>query len=89
MYALTDYINSAMKKADYEKLENNTHFGRIPNCSGIVAFWNTLVECAEQLRSVLEEWVILGIRLGHNLPVINGIDLNEVKYDSPVPMQKV
>ena len=28
------------------------------------------------LKSVFEDWVLLGLRLGHELPVINGIDLN-------------
>jgi hypothetical protein len=27
--------------------------------------------------STLEDWIIVGLKLGHILPVIDGIDLNE------------
>jgi hypothetical protein len=29
------------------------------------------------LRSALEDWVLVGLKLGHTLPVIAGIDLNQ------------
>jgi hypothetical protein len=28
------------------------------------------------LRSTLEDWLLLGLQLGHKLPVIDGINLN-------------
>ena len=31
--------------------------------------------CREELQSVLEGWIILGLRLGHTLPVVDGVDL--------------
>jgi hypothetical protein len=31
-----------------------------------------------ELRSTLEDWILLGLKLTHPLPVIGGIDLNEV-----------
>jgi hypothetical protein len=35
------------------------------------------------LRSTLEDWLWLGLKLGHQLPVIDGIDLNrEPVYES-------
>jgi len=36
-----------------------------------------LRQCEDELRSTLEDWVLLGLKLGHSLPVISGIDLNE------------
>jgi hypothetical protein len=35
----------------------------------------TLEMCREVLAEVLEGWVILGLRMGHELPTINGINL--------------
>ncbi len=35
------------------------------------------MECEEQLRSTLEDWIWLGLKLGHKLPVIGTIDLNK------------
>lgn len=73
---LSEYIEKAMEKAVYEILEDGTHAGEIPDCSGTIAFGKTLAECQKELRSVLEDWILIGLRHGHELPVIEGIDLN-------------
>jgi predicted RNase H-like HicB family nuclease len=66
-FILSDYLNLALAQAEYDKLEDHTYFGRIPSCKGVVAFARTLRECEDELRSVLEEWVLLGLKLGHSL----------------------
>ena len=75
-YILSDYLENALAQAEYDKLEDNTFFGRIPSCKGVVAFGATLRECETELRSTLEDWVLVGLKLGHALPVLNSIDLN-------------
>ena len=74
---LIEYITKAMSKADYEKLEDGTYCGRIIACPGVIAFGNTLYECQNELKSVLEGWLIVKIRHGDPLPVIESIDLNK------------
>lgn len=76
-YILSDYLNRALTQAEYDKLEDGTFFGRIPSCKGVVAFAATLRECEDELRSVLEDWVLVGLKLGHNLPVLDNLDLNK------------
>lgn len=76
-YILSDYLNQAMAKAIYDKLGDGTFCGRIPPCKGVIAFGNTLRECKVELRSTLEDWILVGLKLGHTLPVIEGIDLNK------------
>ena len=73
-----------MTHALYDKLEDGTFAGRIPSCKGVVAFGDTLRECENELRSTLEEWVLVGLKLKHPLPVIAGIDLNEEPSREPV-----
>ncbi len=75
---LIDYINKAMSKAEYDKLEDGTFFGKIPECPGVLAFGKTLFECQNELRSVLEGWLIVKIRHGDILPVIDGLDINNL-----------
>ncbi|HLY61771.1 MAG TPA: type II toxin-antitoxin system HicB family antitoxin [Terriglobia bacterium] len=81
---LTDYLLAAMKEAVYDKLEDGTFAGRIPLCQGVLAFGRSLSECEGELRSTLEEWILLGLRLGHPLPVLDGIDLNKEPTREPV-----
>jgi len=75
-FSLTDYIDSTMSYAQYDKLEDGSFAGRIPKCKGVIAFAKSLRECEDLLRSTLEDWIILGLKFGHHLPVINGINLN-------------
>jgi len=84
MYILTEYLDRAMTQAVYDKLDDGTYGGRIPPCPGVVAFATSLAGCAEDLRSTLEDWVLLGMKLTHALPVIAGIDLNREPVHEPV-----
>ena len=76
-YILSDYINQAMSQAEYDKLEDGSFAGRIAPCKGVVAFGATLRECEDELHSTLEDWILVGLKLGHPLPIVNGIDLNK------------
>jgi predicted RNase H-like HicB family nuclease len=72
---LTDYIRAAMHRAIYDKLEDGTYFGEIPGFEGVWASAQTLEACRQELQEVLEDWLLLGLRLGHPLPIVEGIDL--------------
>ncbi|MFH1738122.1 MAG: type II toxin-antitoxin system HicB family antitoxin [bacterium] len=52
-------------------MEDGSFAGRIPECIGVLAFASTLRECQEELQSVLEDWIWLGLKLGHPLPAIS------------------
>jgi predicted RNase H-like HicB family nuclease len=74
---LTAYINAAMRKARYVILpEGEGYFGNIEGLQGVWANADTLEACREALQEVLEEWIVLGLRMGHHLPEIDGISLN-------------
>ena len=76
---ILEYIEKAMGKAFYEKLEDGTYGGEVPICPGTVAFGKTLFECQKELKSTLEGWIIVSLRHGHELPIIENIDLNPKK----------
>jgi predicted RNase H-like HicB family nuclease len=84
MYVLSEYVEQAMAEAAHDKLEDGTYAGRIPVCQGVVAFGGSLRECEAELQSTLEDWILLGLRLGHPLPVLAGIDLNKEPAREPV-----
>ena len=74
---LTEYIDEAMSKAVYDKLEDGTYSGRIPECMGAIAFGKTLYECQNELKSVLEGWLLVKIKHGDHIPIIDEVDLNQ------------
>jgi len=83
-YVLSEYVEQAMAEAAYDKLEDGTFAGRIPPCQGVIAFGGSLRDCEEELQSTLEDWILLGLRMGHPLPVLAGIDLNKEPAREPV-----
>ncbi len=83
---LTDYMQAAMRHATYELLaDGEGFFGHIEACPGVWANAPTLEACRDELLSVLDGWIILGLRLGHELPVIDGIDLTPPL--EPMPLE--
>ena len=73
---LTAYINAALRKARYEILpEGEGYFGAIEGLQGVWPQADTLEACRDELREVLEEWIVLGLKMGHPLPAIDGITL--------------
>lgn len=39
---------------------------------GVIAFGKTLRECENELQPTLEDWIFIGLKLGHPLPVLVG-----------------
>ena len=74
---LTAYIQAAMRRAKYEILEDDgTFYGEIPGFQGVYSNAPTLEACRDELVEVLEGWILLGISLHHELPVVDKINLN-------------
>lgn len=42
---------------------------------GVLANAENMETCRELLQEVLEDWMLLGVKLGHEMPVVNGIRL--------------
>jgi predicted RNase H-like HicB family nuclease len=73
---LSEYIAAAMKRAQYKIIEDDsTYFGEIPGFQGVWSNAATLEDCREELREVLEGWLVLKLRDGDDLPVVDGITL--------------
>ena len=70
---LTEYIHLGMRLTKYEILEDGTFYGEIPGFQGVRSNAALLEDCREELRQALEDWIVLGLRMGHNLPVVEKI----------------
>lgn len=73
---LLEYLQAALRHAHYEILaDDGSYYGAIPECNGVFANAETLEDCREQLREVLDGWLLLRIHRNLPLPIIDGIDL--------------
>ena len=76
---LATYIDQAMELARYEIIEDEgTYWGEIPGLQGVWARQATLEGCRRELREALSDWMALRLRLGLPIPVLAGIDLNQM-----------
>jgi len=59
---LSEFIQNQLDKARYKILKDGTYFGEIPDVKGVWANAENLENCREELREVLEDWILLKIR---------------------------
>lgn len=65
-----------MKRARYEVLkDDHSYYGYIPGFRGVYANAPSKEKCREELREILEEWLLIRLRRNLSLPAIKGIDL--------------
>lgn len=72
---LTEYITAAMRNAKYKILDDGSFYGEVPTLQGVWANADTLEQCRDELHSVLEGWITLGLQFGDPIPDVNGVSL--------------
>lgn len=70
---LVDYVQKAMQRARFERIEDGSYFGSIPRFKGVWANEKTRTACKRELQEVLEEWIVINLRLGATLPRLPGV----------------
>ena len=73
---LTAFINAAMSRARYKLIDDRTYFGEIPGLQGVWASAKKLEACRQELQEVLEDWLIVKLRDGDDIPRIGRVGLN-------------
>ncbi len=72
---LRKYIEEALHRASYDKLEDGTFCAEVPGLQGVLANADTLEVCRQQLEEVIEEWVLVRVAKGLTVPKLGGIEL--------------
>jgi predicted RNase H-like HicB family nuclease len=74
---LLDYFKAAMRHARYEILsEDGSFYGEIPECNGVYANAKTLESCRDELKEVLEDWVLFRVYKNHFIPIVDGCEIS-------------
>jgi predicted RNase H-like HicB family nuclease len=71
-----EYIKAAMRAAKYEILPDGTYYGEIPGFKGVYADNKNWEDCRNELKSVLEEWVLFQLWEGKPVPFVDGLDIS-------------
>ena len=68
-----EYIAAALERAEYEIINDlEPYYAHVPGLPGVWATGKTLEECRRELISVIEGWIVLGLRMGQAIPPIDG-----------------
>lgn len=57
-------------------VDDGSYYGEIPECNGVYANAETLEDCREQLREVLEEWILFWVHRNLPMPILDGVELH-------------
>jgi predicted RNase H-like HicB family nuclease len=80
-----EYIAAALEKAEYEIIDNpEPYYAHVPGLQGVWATGKTFEECRKELISVIEGWIVLGLRMGQPIPPINGHTIDVCVEPVPV-----
>jgi len=75
---IVEYIHEALNRAKYELIEDDEpHYGEIAEIQGVWASGKSLEECRENLKDVLEGWILLSIRKGLPIPRLGSFEIRE------------
>ncbi len=68
---IRDYIDTALRHAHYEIIDNpEPYYGEIEGLQGVWATGPTLEECRERLAEVLDDWILVRLTRGMNVPPV-------------------
>jgi predicted RNase H-like HicB family nuclease len=73
------YVETALRRARYDKLQDGTFCAEVPRRRGVLATGDTLEECRDQLAEVVEEWVLVRVARGLALPPSGRIEVRVKK----------
>jgi len=66
------YLDAALDRARYTELEDGGYCVEVRGLRGVVATGRTLEICREQLQEVVEEWVLVRVARGLDVPALGG-----------------
>jgi predicted RNase H-like HicB family nuclease len=73
---LTEYLDAAMRHAEYEELpEGEGWYRHIVGIQGVYAHGPNREEAVRELRSALGNWLLFGLVNGFPIPALDGIEL--------------
>lgn len=77
---LLEYIQEALNRARYEIIDDKKpYYGEVPELSGVWASGKSLEECRENLREVIEGWLIVRFQKDLPIPALGGKRLSKAK----------
>lgn len=77
---LIEYVEEALRRARYEIIDDEEpYYGEIEELRGVWATGKTLEECRNNLKDVIEGWILLSIKKGLPIPKLGDFEIKEIQ----------
>ncbi len=77
---ITEYIEEALRRARYEMIDDEEpYYGQIDELKGVWATGKTLEECRNNLKEVVEGWILVSIKKGLPIPKLGEFEIKEIQ----------
>ena len=77
---LIEYVQEALRRARYEIIEDEEpYYGEIPDLKGVWATGKTLEECRENLKEVIEGWILISLKKDLPIPKLGTFKIKEIE----------
>ena len=67
------YTDAALERARYTQLEDGSYCAEVRGLRGAIATGATLESCRSQLQEVVEEWILVRVAQGLDIPALGGV----------------
>ena len=72
---IRNYLDEALQRAKYTPLEYGSFAAEVRGLKGVIATGETLERCREELQEVVEEWVLVRVARGLDVPSLGGVKI--------------
>lgn len=75
---ITEYVEEALRRARYELIEDREtpYYGEVADLPGVWACGPTLELCRQELKDVIEGWILLSVRQSLDIPPLGDIEFH-------------
>ena len=77
---LVEYVEEALRRARYEIIQDEQpYYGEVAELKGVWATGKSLEECREQLKEVVEGWILVSLRNNLPVPPLGNFEIKEIQ----------
>lgn len=77
---VVEYVEEALKRAKYEIIDDEEpYYGEIEELQGVWSTGKTLEECRNNLKNVIEGWILLSIKKNIPIPKLGSVEIKEIE----------
>jgi len=77
---LVEYIEEALKRAHYEIIDDEEpYYGEVKELKGVWATGKTLEECRQNLKEVIEGWILVSVKKRLKIPELGSVSIKEIE----------